>query len=77
MLTYIPLPALLEILRRIRCSELSAFLGSMLVALDNALVTQSRFILLDSILVFFILASVYWMFDFYSRRFEGCFPLAG
>eukprot|EP00050_Salpingoeca_kvevrii_P001792 m.179374 g.179374 ORF g.179374 m.179374 type:complete len:744 (+) comp10458_c0_seq5:1397-3628(+) len=62
------IPLVFVILRRMKCTNPSALLGSVLVAFDNALVTQSRFILLDAIMIFFILASLLAMLEFQRRR---------
>lgn len=49
-------------------STLAATLCSGLLAFDNALVIQSRFILLDSILLFFISAAIYCWVKFRQQR---------
>ncbi|KAJ1679428.1 Dolichyl-phosphate-mannose--protein mannosyltransferase 4 [Spiromyces aspiralis] len=50
-------------------SYLSLIVG-LLVVFDNALVVHSRLILLDSILVFFVLASVLCYIKFYKHRYR-------
>lgn len=46
----------------LRLSHISALLGALLVTFDNALITQSRLILLDSFLVFFTgLTTLFWV----------------
>lgn len=51
------------------CKSYIAFFGSLLVTIDNALITQSRFILLDSPLLFFIAITAYGF-----KRFENEVP---
>ncbi|KAK9455094.1 Dolichyl-phosphate-mannose-protein mannosyltransferase-domain-containing protein [Dipodascopsis uninucleata] len=54
------------------CSSLNASLGSMLILFDNALTTQSRFILLDSPLVFFTALTSYAWVNFRNQvPFDG------
>lgn len=47
-----------------------ALFGAFLLLLDNALLTQSRLILLDSMLILFILMSVYSWIMFHKQRHE-------
>ncbi|KAJ2516234.1 Dolichyl-phosphate-mannose--protein mannosyltransferase 4 [Coemansia sp. RSA 1939] len=44
---------------------------ALLVALDNALVTQGRLILLDNIMIFFMLAAVYSYVRFFKLRYRA------
>lgn len=53
------IPLVWLILRRLGVSRLFAFVGGAIVLLDNAILVQSRFVLLDSMLIFFILFSFY------------------
>lgn len=49
-------------LRGLDCRATTAFLGSILVLFENGLITQSRLILLDSPLVFFVgLTTFFWV----------------
>jgi dolichyl-phosphate-mannose-protein mannosyltransferase len=52
-------PLVWGILRRLGASRAFAFLGAFLVLLDNALLVESRFILMDSMLLLFGLGAVY------------------
>ncbi|KAJ2685275.1 Dolichyl-phosphate-mannose--protein mannosyltransferase 4 [Coemansia spiralis] len=51
-------------------SVVAAMLAALLVTFDNALVTQGRLILLDNIMIFFMLASVYSYVKFYKQRYR-------
>jgi dolichyl-phosphate-mannose-protein mannosyltransferase len=53
-------PLIWGILRRLGASRAFAFLGALLVLFDNALLTESRFILTDSMLLLFGLAALYF-----------------
>ncbi|KAL1409751.1 Dolichyl-phosphate-mannose--protein mannosyltransferase 1 [Vanrija albida] len=55
----------------LRLSLASAILGALLVTFDNALVTQSRLILLDSYLVFFTALTIYFWVRFSNDDSEG------
>ncbi|KAL7419119.1 Dolichyl-phosphate-mannose--protein mannosyltransferase 1 [Cryptotrichosporon argae] len=55
----------------LRLSLATAILGSLLVTFDNALVTQSRLILLDSFLVFFTALTVLFWVRFANDDSEG------
>lgn len=48
----------------------SATFGALLLVLDNALVTQSRLILLDSMLLCFCIMTVYCWIRFYKLRYQ-------
>ncbi|KAK9449638.1 Dolichyl-phosphate-mannose-protein mannosyltransferase-domain-containing protein [Limtongia smithiae] len=50
------------------CASLSAFLGSIFVLFDNGLATQSRFILLDSPLIFFTALTAYAWANFNNQK---------
>jgi len=52
-------PLVWGILRRLGASRPFAFLGAFAILLDNAMIVESRFILMDSMLLLFGLASVY------------------
>ncbi|KAI9631780.1 putative Dolichyl-phosphate-mannose--protein mannosyltransferase 2 [Dioszegia hungarica] len=55
----------------LRLSLATALLGSLLITFENALITQSRLILLDSYLVFFTALTVYFWAKFYNLDSEG------
>ncbi|KAJ2785696.1 Dolichyl-phosphate-mannose--protein mannosyltransferase 4 [Coemansia javaensis] len=52
-------------------SVMAAALAAVLVAFDNALVTQGRLILLDNIMIFFMLAAVYSYVRFFKLRYQA------
>ncbi|KAJ2487299.1 Dolichyl-phosphate-mannose--protein mannosyltransferase 4 [Coemansia sp. RSA 2050] len=52
-------------------SVIASLLAALLVTFDNALVTQGRLILLDNIMIFFMLASVYSYIKFYKQRYHS------
>ncbi|KAJ2550128.1 Dolichyl-phosphate-mannose--protein mannosyltransferase 4 [Coemansia sp. RSA 1933] len=52
-------------------SVAAATLAAVLVALDNALVTQGRLILLDNIMIFFMLGAVYAYVRFFKLRYRA------
>jgi dolichyl-phosphate-mannose-protein mannosyltransferase len=54
------IPLIWGILRRLGASRPFAFLGAFLVLMDNAILVESRFILMDSILLLFGLSAVYF-----------------
>lgn len=53
-------PLIWGILRRLGASRPFAFLGALLILLDNALLVESRFILMDSMLILFGLSAIYF-----------------
>lgn len=55
----------------LRLSHISALLGALLVTFDNALITQSRLILLDSFLVFFTGLTTFFWVRFSNDDSEG------
>lgn len=55
----------------LRLSLATALLGSLLITFENALITQSRLILLDSYLVFFTALTVYFWAKFSSLDSDG------
>ncbi|MGH7240078.1 MAG: phospholipid carrier-dependent glycosyltransferase, partial [Candidatus Saccharimonadales bacterium] len=55
-------------IRKIGLSKKAAFLGAALVLLDNAILTQSKFTLLDVFLIFFGFLSLYLLLWFHERR---------
>ena len=58
-------------LRALDCRATSALLGSLLITFENALITQSRHILLDSPLVFFTsLTILVWVFFTNEDRYQ-------
>ncbi|CAD7005076.1 unnamed protein product [Ceratitis capitata] len=62
-------PVVYKLLMEAQCSVWSAFLGGLLVIFDNALLTQSRFILMESMLIFFTTCGLYYMLCFQRSRF--------
>lgn len=54
--------------RRLRLSELAAFFAGLLVILDNSLLTQSRFIFMDSMLILFGFTALALYLTYRSRR---------
>jgi dolichyl-phosphate-mannose-protein mannosyltransferase len=54
------IPLIWGLLRRLGASRLFAFLGAFAVLLDNSLIVESRFILMDSMLILFGIAGVYF-----------------
>ncbi|KAJ2332920.1 Dolichyl-phosphate-mannose--protein mannosyltransferase 4 [Coemansia sp. RSA 2681] len=52
-------------------SVIASLLAALMVTFDNALVTQGRLILLDNIMIFFMLASVYSYVKFYKQRYQS------
>ena len=55
----------------LRMSLATALLGSLLITFDNALIAQSRLILLDSYLVFFTALTIYFWVRFANLDAEG------
>lgn len=55
----------------LRLSLASALLGALLITFENALIAQSRLILLDSYLVFFTALTVFFWARFYNLDSEG------
>ena len=55
----------------LRLSLATALLGSLLILFDNALIAQSRLILLDSFLVFFTALTIYFWVRFANLDAEG------
>jgi dolichyl-phosphate-mannose-protein mannosyltransferase len=62
-------------LKEIGFSLPGAFFGAFLVLIDNALIAQSRLILLDSMLMLFIVFSTYSWIKFYKQRHAPFQPL--
>ncbi|XP_011176830.2 protein O-mannosyltransferase 1 [Zeugodacus cucurbitae] len=62
-------PIVYKLLMSARLSRWSALLGGVLIILDNALLTQSRFILMESMLLFFEACGLYYMLRFQDCRF--------
>lgn len=73
---FIPLVAFV-LLRQLNLSSLIAFLGGLALALDNALVVQSRIIALDSILILATLGALSFFFFGQSRRHAGWYVASG
>ena len=59
------------ILRRLKLSQLIAFFGAFLIIIDNAVLIQSKFILMDIFLLFFGFTSIYFLL----RRRENSYFL--
>eukprot|EP00795_Rhopilema_esculentum_P010235 gene10235-18921_t len=68
-------PCMYEILLELGCTYWMATLGAVLVIFENMLVVQGRFILMDSMLIFFIAASVCFYLKFlrehHSVKYNG------
>ncbi|KAI9595704.1 glycosyltransferase family 39 protein [Syncephalis fuscata] len=62
------IPVCFGIMRESGYSLLSTLMVAILLAFDNALITQSRLILLDSMLMLFITVSIYCYIRFYKQR---------
>lgn len=62
-------PIVYKLLMTAHLSRWSALLGGVLIILDNALLTQSRFILMESMLLFFEACGLYYMLRFQDSRF--------
>jgi dolichyl-phosphate-mannose-protein mannosyltransferase len=62
------IPLMWGILRRLGASRPFAFLGSAMVLFDNAILVESRFILMDSMLLLFGLSAVYFYLIAQSKR---------
>nr|XP_014095230.1 protein O-mannosyltransferase 1 [Bactrocera oleae] len=62
-------PIVYKLLIAARLSRWTALLGGVLIILDNALLTQSRFILMESMLLFFEACGLYYMLRFQESRF--------
>ncbi|RKO96087.1 PMT-domain-containing protein, partial [Caulochytrium protostelioides] len=61
-------PLAFTIMRDIGLSAPTAFMGGLMLVLDNALVTQSQLILLDTQLLFFGMLSAYCYVQFFKHR---------
>ncbi len=61
-------PLVFLFLKKLTHSSKTAILGGLFVLFDNALLTQSRFILLDSQLVFFIIFSLFSFFSWLESK---------
>ena len=64
-------PFSMLILKELKVSTLSCFLGGVLIVFDTALTTQSRMILLDSMLLLFCTMAIYFWVKFQSHRHEA------
>ncbi|XP_037952918.1 protein O-mannosyltransferase 1-like [Teleopsis dalmanni] len=64
-------PAIYKLLLESQLSRVTALLGGLLIVLDNALLTQSRFILMESILLLFTVLGLYFLLKFQRSRFGG------
>jgi dolichyl-phosphate-mannose-protein mannosyltransferase len=58
------------ILQELGVSVIGCTVGALFLVFDNSLVTQSRLILLDSMLMLFCIASIYFWIRFYKERFN-------
>ncbi|KND02836.1 dolichyl-phosphate-mannose-protein mannosyltransferase [Spizellomyces punctatus DAOM BR117] len=61
-------PVVFLILKELGLSVAGATFGAFLIILDNSLITQSRLILLDSMLTLFCVCSIYAWIRFYKKR---------
>jgi dolichyl-phosphate-mannose-protein mannosyltransferase len=62
------IPIFWGILRRLGTSRRFAFLGTLALLLDSALIVESRFILMDSLLLMFGLGAIYCYLVFQQKR---------
>ncbi len=69
--------AVYALARRLRFSHVAALLAGTFIALDNALLTQSRFILLDSFLLLFGFSALWLYFRWRDGGHPLLLPLAG
>lgn len=61
-------PVMFLLMRRLGLSNLASFSGALLVSFENALLTQSRFILLDAFLLLFGFASLLFYFRYRQEK---------
>lgn len=61
-------PIMFETLKELNFKAITCFMGAMLVAIDNAHVTETRLILLDATLLISIAASIYCYVRFYKYQ---------
>ncbi|XP_038637634.1 protein O-mannosyl-transferase 1 isoform X2 [Scyliorhinus canicula] len=57
-----------QIVVELKYSHFSAVIAALLIMFENALITQSRFMLLESVLIFFVLLAVMSYLKFYNRQ---------
>ncbi|XP_067643351.1 protein O-mannosyltransferase 1 isoform X2 [Eurosta solidaginis] len=62
-------PIVYKLLLAARLSAWFALLGGLLIIFDNALLTQSRFILMESMLLFFSASGLFYFIRFQNSRF--------
>uniref|UniRef100_A0A669QPV9 dolichyl-phosphate-mannose--protein mannosyltransferase n=2 Tax=Phasianus colchicus TaxID=9054 RepID=A0A669QPV9_PHACC len=67
------IPLAYQILVELRFSHCAALGAALLILLENSLITQSRFMLLESILIFFILLAVLSYLKFYNLQRHSSF----
>lgn len=68
LLGTLTVPIMFETLKELNFKAITCFTGAMLVAIDNAHVTETRLILLDATLLISIAASVYCYVRFYKYQ---------
>ncbi len=61
-------PVVVDFAKQLGFSQAAAVLAGCMVLFDNALVTQTRLILLDSMLIFFCVVAAYCWVRFYNER---------
>ena len=66
-------PVCFLILKELNVSLLGSIFGATLVLFDNALITQSRFIFLDSMLMIFTVLTTYSWIKFFKERHKYFF----
>ncbi|GCC17208.1 hypothetical protein chiPu_0017482 [Chiloscyllium punctatum] len=64
-----------QIIVELKYSHFSALLAALLIMFENSLITQSRFMLLESILIFFVLLAVLSYLKFYNMQKGSSFSL--
>ncbi|GCB64875.1 hypothetical protein scyTo_0009885 [Scyliorhinus torazame] len=57
-----------QIVVELKYSHFSALIAALLIMFENALITQSRFMLLESVLIFFVLLAVLSYLKFYNMQ---------